>query len=285
MKTKHSNIKEKFNYFKRVKLNKIEKHHDNNVNNDSKNNNFTIIFFHGTNHSCLKYNYTYETDGTTKKNYFLNKLSDISNLFLYNRPEEILRFNYEEGKSNNNVEYPNFTINTHIVNLYEFLKHEKIKPPYVLVSHSIGSLYALKFAQKYSKDIKHVFLIDPIQFTKKVAQNFYNHPISNSELKKHIEIVKNSKSSKKKVEKSLSILDLNTYSIPYFTPNIKSPLTTFFNVDTKSNIHNKLTVPYIEELKKFNSLFSNYYYFDRDHYLNETNPQGLITKIKKELRV
>ena len=45
-------------------------------------------------------------------------------------------------------------IDTHITNLHYFLKLEKIKPPYVLVSHSIGALYALKFAQKYPKETK-----------------------------------------------------------------------------------------------------------------------------------
>ena len=252
----------------------------------SKGNSFTIIFFHGTNHSCLKYNYTYEPDGTTRKNYFLNKLGDVGDLFLYNRPEEMLRFNYEAGISNDGVDYPSYTINSHITNLHKFLIHEKIKPPYVLVSHSIGALYALKFAQKYSKDIKHVFLIDPIQYTEKVAKDFQVPSISKSDLEKHMVVINNPKSSKEKVEKSLSVLDSNTYSIPYFIPRVKCPLTTFFNVDTKSNTHIKFTLPYIEELKKYNPTnYTNYYFYDRDHYLNETNPQGLVTIIKKELNV
>ena len=196
----------------------------------------------------------------------------------------MLRFNYQKGISNCGVEYPNYTIDTHISIFYKFLNHEKIKPPYILVSHSIGSLYALKFAQKYSKETKHVFLIDPIQYTEKIAKEFYSPPISNSDLEKHIQIIKNPKSSKKKVEKSLSILDSNTYSIPYFIPKIKCPLTTFFNVDTKSEIHHKLTLPYLEQLKKYNSKYNNYFYYDRDHYLNETNPQGLVTTIKKNLK-
>jgi pimeloyl-ACP methyl ester carboxylesterase len=255
------------------------------INIKSKTSNFTIIFFHGTNHSSMKYNYTYETNGTSRKNYFLNKLSELGNLFLYNRPEEILRFNYENGISNCGVDYPNYTIDTHITNLHHFLHLEKIKPPYVLVSHSIGALYAVKFAQKYSKETKHVFLIDPTQYTKKIAKEFYSPPISNSDLEKHTQIIKNPKSPKNKVEKSLSVLDSNTYSIPYFTPKLECPLTTFFNVDTKTTIHQKLTLPYIEELKKYNSKYNNYFYYDRDHYLNETNPQGLVTTIKKELTV
>ena len=42
------------------------------INIKSKISNFTIIFFHGTNHSSMKYNYTYETDGTIRKNSLLH---------------------------------------------------------------------------------------------------------------------------------------------------------------------------------------------------------------------
>lgn len=167
----------------------------------TKSNNFTIIFFHGTNHSCLKYNYTYEPDGKIKKNYFLNKLSNISELFLYNRPEETLRFNYEQGISNNGVSYPNQTIDSHITNLHKFLVDEKIQKPYVLVSHSIGSLYALKFAQKYPKETKHVFLIDPIQYTEKVARDFFIPPISNYDLDRNIQIIKKQSHQKAELRK------------------------------------------------------------------------------------
>lgn len=269
-------LKEITKNFKRIKLEGIS----------PDKNKYTIIFFHGKNHSSLKYNYTYEVDGKKRKNYFLNKLSSLGNLFLYNRPEEMFRFNYEEGISNCGVDYPNYTIDEHIQNLYKFLAHEKIKPPYILVSHSIGSLYALKFAKKYSKDTKHVFLIDPIQYTKKIAKQYVSNPLSKIEITNHLNIINTPKSGKEMIDKSLSILDSNTYSIPYFEPKLKCHLTTFFNVDTKSDVHQKITLPYVKELQNHNnSRFMNYYFYDRDHYLNETNPQGIITKIKKELKI
>tara|TARA_Y100000816_G_C26095362_1_gene579528 strand:- start:1519 stop:2400 length:882 start_codon:yes stop_codon:yes gene_type:complete len=247
-------------------------------------NKFTIVFFHGQNYASSKYNYTYEEDGTVRKNYFLDKLSNIANLFLYDRPEEILRFNYEEGKSNINVDYSKCSLELHVTKLHSLLLHKKLKPPYILVSHSVGSLYALKFSQKYPRETKHVFLIDPIQYTVKVAKQFYSPPLTSQNIKKYVQMIQNPESTKTKVEKSLFALDSNTYSIPYFIPKLKCPLTTFFNVDTKSNIHEKLTIPYVAELTKYNpSMYTNYYYYDRDHYLSETNPQGIITKIKREL--
>ena len=267
---KSTSTSKKTSFFKRIKM-------------KNSNKNLTIIFFHGKNHASLKYNYTYETDGSIRKNYFLDKLGALGNLFLYDRPEEIIRFNYENGESNCDVNYPNFDIDSHVINLHKFILNEKIKGPLVLVSHSIGALYALKFAQKFPSKIKHVFLIDPIQYTEKVAKTSISKPLSDSEILEHLNIINTPKSSRNLVEKSLRALDSNTYYIPYFKPKLECPLTTFFNVDTKSNVHTKFTLPYLEELKKYNPSMTNYFFYDRDHYLNETNPQGLVTKIKKEL--
>ena len=90
-----SSIKEINKDFKMIKMDSSKTKHNNKK--------FTIIFFHGKNHASLQYNYTYE-DGKVRKNYFLDKLSGIANLFMYDRPEEMLRFNYESGKYNCNVE-------------------------------------------------------------------------------------------------------------------------------------------------------------------------------------
>ena len=237
----------------------------------------TIIFFHGLNHSSSKYNYTFEEDGSIHKNYFLDKLKSIGNLLLYDRPEELIRFKHEEG-SKLNFDFKYCSFNNHITQLHNFLIEKKINKPYILISHSFGSLFALKFAQKYSNEIKHVFLIDPIQFTKKVADKHFISPKKNLQ-----KIINSINTSKKNIEKELSQIDSYTYSrIDYFIPKIDCKLTTFFNIDTK--LDNKLIKQYVKELKGFNSNnYNNYFYYDRDHYLTETNPQGLVTKIKKEL--
>ena len=106
-----------------------------------------------------------------------------------------------------------------------------------------------------------------------------------SEITNHLEVINTPNSQKTTVKKSLTALDSNTYSIPYFKPKIECPLTTFFNVDTNDYIHDEHTVPYVTELEKYNPDMTNYYFYDRDHYLNETNPQGIVTKIKKELQI
>ena len=96
----------------------------------------------------------------------------------------------------------------------------------------------LNLPRNIPKKLKHVFLIDPIQYTEKIAKEFYSPSISNSDLEKHTQIIKNPKSSKNIVEK-VYVLDSNTYSIPYFKPKLQCPLTTFFNVDTNINYSQK----------------------------------------------
>jgi len=50
-------------------------------------------------------------------------------------------------------------------NLRGILKALKIKPPYVLVGHSMGGLYARAFAGYYPTDVAGLVFIDPADFT------------------------------------------------------------------------------------------------------------------------
>ena len=245
-------------------------------------NGFTIIFFHGLGHSYKKYNYVYEEGKKPKKNNFLNKLSKISQLLIYNRPEENIRFYIEENKSIEDLCYPKGDINSNIINLKKFLEIKNIKKPYVLIAHSLGSLYALQFAKKYSNLIKYVFLIDPPQFTRKIAKEEFTYKkLSNKEITNIVDkIKKNPTKSGKLLEK----LDNNTQNISYIKPNINCPLMVFWNL-TNNKRNTELTIEYDKILQKNNKNYSHYFYRNRDHYLNETNPIGIINKIKKYLKL
>ena len=74
----------------------------------------------------------------------------------------MVRFNNAENKKTDFELYLKLikktNINWHCKNLNEFLKVKKVKQPYVLVAHSIGSLYALKYAKMFPEQIKQVFI-------------------------------------------------------------------------------------------------------------------------------
>lgn len=243
-------------------------------------NDYSIIFFHGHNHPAFNYNYIYENNIRKRKSYFLDYLKQLSTLFIYNRPEETFRFNKDKGLKTNMNTYLKLlkktNINWHCKYLYEFLKKNKIKPPFVLVAHSIGSLYALKFAKMFPDKTKQVFLLDPPQFTPYIAKKVFSNKLSKKKITYLLQKLENNPNNNKILEK----LDSHIISIPYFSLNLNVPLYCFFNIDTKSD--NKLIYQFNKLLQKLNP--DNYtviFYKDRDHYLNETNPLGITNKIKK----
>ena len=245
-----------------------------------KYNGYSIVFFHGHNHSAFNYNYIYENDIRKRKCYFLDYLAQLSTLFIYNRPEEMFRFNKEQGENTNMSMYSQIVKKTnvewHCKNLCEFLERCKVKPPYVLVAHSIGSLYALKFAKMFSTKIQQVFILDPPQFTPYIAKKYFSNKLSKKDISNFIQKLIKNPDNYKIIQK----LDFHTESIPYFTPKLNGPLYCFFNIVTDSD--NKLIYEFNELLKKINP--DNYqplFYKNRDHYLNETNPLGIVNKIKK----
>lgn len=100
--------------------------------------------------------------GTTLKEWTKNKLffhciKQCGSIFLYDRSGL--------GKSP-----PDFSmslkkpITAQLVNskLIRLLKKNKIKPPYILVAHSYGAMYAGYFARKYPNLISGILMIDPV---------------------------------------------------------------------------------------------------------------------------
>ena len=243
-----------------------------------KYNGYSIVFFHGHNHSAFNYNYIYEDGVRKRKCYFLDYLQRLSTLFIYDRPEEMVRFNNTENKKTDFELYLKLikktNINWHCKNLNEFLKVKKVKLPYVLVAHSIGSLYAVKYAKMFPEQIKQVFILDPPQFIPSIARSVFSNKLSNIEITRLVvKLIKTPNN-----EKILRKLDYHAESIPYFLLNLDCPLYTFFNIDTNGD--NKLTYMFNDLLTKLNT--NNYqaiFYKNRDHYLNETNPLGIVNKI------
>jgi pimeloyl-ACP methyl ester carboxylesterase len=64
-----------------------------------------------------------------------------------------------------------YTPDEHIKNIHHTISKLKIKGPYILVGHSMGSLLALHYARKHPQKIKHLFLLSPpVYLTRKDAQ-------------------------------------------------------------------------------------------------------------------
>ena len=78
-------------------------------------------------------------------------------VFRYNRPRI--------GESENDSLSPTTEhINS---NLREMLLQKKLKPPYLLVSHSFGGAYIRSFASRYPEEVAGLVFVDPVDFTQK----------------------------------------------------------------------------------------------------------------------
>ena len=108
----------------------------------------TIIFQNGTGSS-------FEAWSANKT--FFECIKQLGNLFMYNRSGL--------GKSS-----PDFSVSSanpitaELVNLklIQLLERNRIKSPYILVSHSYGGLYAGYFARKYPDSVAGMLMVDPV---------------------------------------------------------------------------------------------------------------------------
>jgi pimeloyl-ACP methyl ester carboxylesterase len=67
-----------------------------------------------------------------------------------------------------------------VLELRSILKNQDIKPPYILVGHSLGGLITRYFASNYPEEVKGLLLLDP-------APESYWNSMSKRELNKYIE--------------------------------------------------------------------------------------------------
>ncbi|MBI3582412.1 MAG: alpha/beta hydrolase [Nitrospinae bacterium] len=92
----------------------------------------------------------YGADIDTSWSRIFPEVKTISTVFAYNR------FNY--GNSDK-VDVPQ-TGTAIIASLRSLLREKRLKPPYVLVGHSLGGVYVQLFTRQYPKEVAGVVLID-----------------------------------------------------------------------------------------------------------------------------
>ena len=80
-----------------------------------------------------------------------NSISKFTRAFLYDRADI--------GKSDTSTLQR--TIPNMVYELKRILKKEDIKPPYVLVGHSLGGLITRYYSSEYSDEVKGLLLLDP----------------------------------------------------------------------------------------------------------------------------
>ncbi len=103
----------------------------------------TMIFSSGTG---------FPTDGWYESE-IATKMAKKTRVFAYDR---IFTFNSCPNPNN----YMPVTAQDVVSQLRELLKHNNIKPPYILVGHSIGGLYMLLYAREFPNEVAGIVLMD-----------------------------------------------------------------------------------------------------------------------------
>ena len=241
-------------------------------------NGYTIVFFHDLNHSAYNYNYIYVNGIKNKKGYFLDYISKISRLFIYDRPEETLRFNILRNRKTNLTEYIEIIKKTNVIKhcneLRIFLKNNKVEGPFILLSHGVGSIYALKFANLFKEEVKKIIMIQPYVLTPRNGMSMLSNKQSNDKIDSLLNTI---------TIDNINKIDLHPWAMPFFPIKFNIPIYSIFNISTNKKDKSEVTKikQYSELLKKNNPTnYKDFYYKDQNKYLNQTNPLGLAYKIK-----
>lgn len=99
----------------------------------------TIVFLTGKGRDCKDFKKVYD------------KLKKTNQIFAYDRA----------GLGQSEAFRGDRTVDTMAVELHELLVKEKIKPPYILVGHALGTYIMRCYVSMYPKDVSGMVLIDP----------------------------------------------------------------------------------------------------------------------------
>ena len=82
----------------------------------------------------------------------LDVVGKDSSIFAYNRP----------GYGNSDASNSDRDGKTIVAELHQLLERKELKPPYILVGHSLGGLYVQLFAKTYPNEVQGIVLVDSV---------------------------------------------------------------------------------------------------------------------------
>ena len=101
---------------------------------------FTLVFENGS-RNCIQ-----------RWEVLFNQLPANVNVFAYNRPGYCKSSSAESVRTSDNI----------VNELRHTLQQQGVKPPYILIGHSLGGLYMQHFARKYPNEVKGLVLVDAV---------------------------------------------------------------------------------------------------------------------------
>jgi len=115
----------------------------------------------------------YSWNHTENKHYnFLKKLSDLTTTFAYDLPESAASKTIDKHQKSSVYPFKkDMNFESHVKIIYNLLKKNNVKPPYVLIGHSLGAFNALVFATLYPNEVNTVILLDGTRHCQKMYES------------------------------------------------------------------------------------------------------------------
>lgn len=227
------------------------------------------------------------------KTNLINKLKKYGEVFVYN--PIFYNFNRFDTTIKNHKYNKDYEFNLKMINIEEHCKKifsevYKNDKEFILISHSIGYIFAYYFAFLYKKNVKAIININGCHtkdyYKKWLDQNKiqYVKKIKDKNLKELFSNLEEGKMVKESIEILNQIVKYNIYKQFILLNNIeneiKCPIILFYSVNCKNSIDTMEKFKLSNYLMNLNNNAKVYYYLDKSDFLYFEINKEIINEIK-----
>lgn len=161
--------------------------------------------------------------------------------------------------------------------LREELKRQKLKPPYVLVGHSLGGLYMQYFARQYSDEVSGLVLVDSTHWNQRLLLGAPNEDSTNR--RGRVLLFMDFIARREMTDSALAGEQVNASPLPGFIPTIVLSSTGVFRGETPAA---RAQAARLQEEIVASFKGARHIRVDRSgHYIQKDRPDAVINAVRE----
>lgn len=235
----------------------------------------TVVFLTGKGRDCKDFKKVYD------------KLKKTNQIFAYDRA----------GLGQSEAFRGDRTVDTMAVELHELLVKEKIKPPYVLVGHALGTYIMRCYVNMYPKDVSGMLFVDPsheYEFKHGLEiRNDSDKVVFRDEFKSYLKLEGKYKAHKAESKQCFDFDTLGFSTNQRIVKDLKLPtdipMTVMIarKIDADNDYVNKemeYRIQYFENWKTMNPQTKVVSSYKIGHFIQKEAPEMVINEINEVIR-